>query len=70
MRPQNKAHRVEIKQRKFINRLKLYGFYKELGKPNVNFNCYRTTSTPCSCHMCQGGSYSRKIKHKKRIEDE
>ena len=30
----------------------------------VNFNCYRTTGTPCSCASCSPGKVSEKAKYK------
>lgn len=30
-----------------------------------DFNCYRTTSTPCSCYMCSGYNKYKREKFKK-----
>lgn len=37
----------------------------DLLKDNAQ-NCYRTTSTPCSCYCCQNG----KVEHRKKIRRE
>lgn len=63
----NKGWRQEVKMRHFKRRLKMYG-YDQLpeGLP-ANSNPFRTTGKPCSCWMCRGESYSRKIKHKQAL---
>lgn len=52
----NKARRFELKILKYKKRLKIYNL--------ENCNSLRTTSKPCSCFLCSGDKYKRKIKHK------
>lgn len=51
---------------KFKKRLKLW--YPCSEQRNNQHYTLKTTSTPCSCYMCSGESYSRKIKHKNKDE--
>lgn len=44
---------------KYLRRLKLYGF-----TVNDNQHVFRSHGKPCSCFLCSGEKYSRKIKHK------
>jgi len=61
----NKAERHRRKMLKFRSRLTLYGFtLEDSKKPNYNLHAFRSHGKPCSCSMCKGESYSRKIKHK------
>jgi hypothetical protein len=55
---------------KFIKRLKKYG-YKAVDafKENHNLFVFKTTGSPCSCWMCSGDKFSRKIKHKNKIDE-
>lgn len=61
----NKGRRNELTQLKFEKRLKLYGVKKEDGK----FYCFKSTGKPCSCYMCSGQKYNRKVKHKDSLKD-
>lgn len=79
----NKRRRQELKQLKYIKRIKLYiqgidiyfsredeTFYKPKVVDVVADNAqyaYKTTSTPCSCWMCSG--YYKYRRHLKKIED-
>jgi hypothetical protein len=76
----NKKRRQELKQLKFINRIKRfiangkYYFTKDrerIDSPTVQdiindggFLCYKTTSTPCSCYTCSGEYKYRRHEHK------
>ncbi len=65
----NKAHRQEVKMRKYKRRLVLYGYTKLPAEilEKSNLNSLRTTSNPCNCFMCKGESYSRKEKYKQPL---
>lgn len=52
----NKGRRNELKRLKFNNRLKRFGL--KMNKA-TDWKCYRTTSTPCSCYLCQPEKYKR-----------
>lgn len=54
----NKGLRQEIKLRKYKRRLKLYKL--------DSCNALRTTSKPCSCFICKGDRFDRKLKHKNK----
>lgn len=77
----NKKRRQELKQLKFINRLKRfvtsldYYFTKNherIDSPTVqdviddkSMLFYKTTSTPCSCWMCSG--YYKYKRHEEKV---
>lgn len=64
-------HRERVRKMflKFKKRLKLYGFTEEeIKDPNNNLWAFKTSSKPCSCPMCSGEKYSRKKKHKKKLD--
>ena len=73
----NKGLRQEIKQRKYLKRLKRHGFHKEyLGSienprgEKYNFTGYKTSSNPCSCYLCSHQKYNRaKIKNQNKNID-
>lgn len=57
----NKRERFRIKMLKYKKRLKLRGLTEKDG----NVHSFRSHGTPCSCWLCKGERFSRKIKHKK-----
>lgn len=77
----NKKRRQELKQLKFINRIKRFvanGRYYftsdsvRIDSPTVQdviddggYMCYKTTSTPCSCWMCSG--YYKYRRHEEKV---
>ena len=63
----NKGRREELKKLKFIKRLKLFNLKQ---KTPQDYICYKTTSSPCSCFICKGERYTRKEKHKNKINGE
>lgn len=69
----NKHERILKGQAKFKKRLKNYGITQEIFKDGwginsrnklINFNCYRTTGTPCSCAGCSPGKIEEKAKYR------
>lgn len=61
----NKAHRQEIKQRKFNKRIKLYGLNPEKG----NIHSFKSHSVPCSCGICRDEKYrDKRPKHKWKVQ--
>lgn len=54
----DKARRQEITKLKHKKRCKVFGI-----KPEEYF-CYKEQGTPCSCHLCSGDKFKRKLKHK------
>jgi hypothetical protein len=55
---------------KFIKRLKKYGYKAaDAFKENYNLWVFKTTGSPCSCWMCRGDKFNRKIKHKNKIDE-
>ncbi len=57
----NKRERFRIKMLKYKKRLKVLGLNEKEG----NYYSYRSHGRPCSCWLCKGERFSRKIKHKK-----
>lgn len=69
----NKLERRLKGETKYLKRLKnnkvdklveKNGFGNTKRGVKVNFNCYRTTGTPCSCTSCSPGKVSEKAKYK------
>lgn len=69
----NKLERRLKGETKYLKRLKDHKIDKITSKDGsgitkrgvkVNFNCYRTTGTPCSCANCSPGKVSEKAKYK------
>jgi len=62
----NKGQRTLVAKQKFVSRLRRFGFIQTTP---TDWNCYRTTSTPCSCWMCSPGRELVKgVKKRKRAE--
>ena len=49
----NKGRRQELKRLKFLRRVKKFN----LNLADSSYNCYKNSSTPCSCHLCRGEKY-------------
>ena len=61
----DKGRRNELTKLKYKKRLKQLGLKESEG----NFNCYKSTGTPCSCPMCSPNKYNRTEKHKGNFEN-
>ena len=64
----NKARRHELKMLKYKKRLKKYGLIEKVDKDNTNFTAFRSHGKPCSCWMCSGPKFNRKMKHKENTD--
>lgn len=60
----DKARRHELKMLKYKKRLNKYGLTEEAEKENNNLTAFRSHGKPCSCWMCSGPKFNRKMKHK------
>lgn len=66
---QNKGRRNELKQLKFLKRLKNL----QLTNKEGNFYAYKSHGAPCSCWMCSNAKYKRskeKINKIKTIDND
>lgn len=62
----NRAERRFRGENRYLKRVKLFSqIWGEVAKTS---HILKSTSTPCSCYMCKGESYSRKQKHKNSEE--
>jgi len=60
----NKAERFKRKMRKYNKRVKLLKALNGDKELAGKLFSYRSHGAPCSCSLCKGKRYSRKIKHK------
>ena len=50
----------------YRKRLRNWCLHEEDG----NMTAFRTTGKPCSCYMCKGEKYNRKVKHKNKMKED
>lgn len=66
----NKGERNRKTKIKFKNRLRKMGILDKSGEPTEEQYCYKNQGKNCSCPICSGEKYKRKIKHKKKLDDQ